>query len=226
MSTYITYYIMLHAWAILLLLLLILPLAICLRPEEPTFYSAATSSSRHGDYAPIYDRPRTRPVRRSDIIHANNDVDLKYHVNYGKDGHPYEQVQQYYDKKRRLLLQTSTGADNNLSNEDDIATRRILQDGAALFQPLRINFDTTDLDSWSMQSTLSAQRVEYITKQVLPEMAKAWSSALSVVRVMDNLRVDYKYCPFGDPQMSPSFSDNGVPNADLVIYVIKMKLTG
>lgn len=211
-------YIMLHARAILLLLLLV-PLATCLKPEEPTFYSAATSSSsQHG--APIYDRPRTHPIRRSDIIHANNVVDLKYHVNYGKDGHPYEQVQEYYDQKRRLL-QTSTGADNNHSDgEDDIiATRRILQDGAALFQPLRINFDTTDLDSWSMQSTFSAQRVEYITKQVLPEMAKAWSSALSVVRVMDNLRVDYKYCPFGDPQMSPSFSDNGVSNADLVIYV-------
>ena len=70
-----------------------------------------------------------------------------------------------------------------------------------------------------MQSTYTAQRVEYLTKQVLPQMAKAWSSALSVVRVMENLRIDYESCPFGDPQRSPSFSERGVPNADLVIYV-------
>ena len=132
------------------------------------------------------------------------------YVNYGKDGHPYEQVQQYYRKKRRQL---------SIKNDNNNNATRILQDAQSLFQPLRINFDTTELDLWSMQSTYSAQRVEYLTKQVLPQMAKAWSSALSVVRVRENIRIDYNACPFGDPQTSPSFSEQGVPNADLVIYV-------
>jgi len=194
---------------------LLLPLALCLTPEEPTFYSAV-ATLQHGNF-PIHDRPRTRPRKRGDVDPNSSVGSGSTYVNYGNDGHPYEHVQRYYQKRRDL----STDNDNNNENssDDEIATRRILQEAQSLFQPLRIHFDTTELDLWSMQSTYSAQRVEYLTKRVLPEMAKIWSSALSVVRVMENLRIDYTSCPFGDPQTSPSFSEQGVPNADLVIYV-------
>jgi hypothetical protein len=195
---------------------LLLPLALCLTPEEPTFYSAA-ATLQHGNF-PIHDRPRTRPRKRGDVDPNSsiNSPSLNY-VNYGKDGHPYEQVQRYYEQRRQLATENGISSEN--SSDDEIATRRILQEAQSLFQPLRIHFDTTELDLWSMQSTYSAQRVEYLTKRVLPEMAKTWSSALSVVRVMENLRIDYNVCPFADPQTSPSFSEQGVPNADLVIYV-------
>jgi len=196
--------------------LLLFPVASCLTPEEPTFFSTATLQN-DGINFPIHDRPRPRPIRRGDIDPKSGvDSPSLNHVNYGKDGHPYEQVQRYYQQRR---LSTEHDYDTKNSSEDDNATGRILQEAQSLFQPLRIHFDTTELDLWSMQSTYTAQRVEYLTKQVLPQMAKAWSSALSVVRVMENLRIDYNSCPFGDPQRSPSFSEQGVPNADLVIYV-------
>lgn len=189
---------------------LLLPTAVCLTPEEPTFYSAATSARQESNYSTTHDRPRTRPKRRRDVD-LNDGGESLNHVNYGKDGHPYERVKRYYQQRRRWLWQTD--------NEIVATTRRILQEGESLFQPIRIHFDTTDLDLWSMQSTFSAQRVEYLTKQVLPRMANTWSSSLSVVRVMGNLRIDYNFCPFGDPQTSPSFSEIGVQNADLVIFV-------
>ena len=205
--------------------LLLLPLALCLTPEEPTFFSAATlqNDDINNDVPIHYDRPRTRPWRREDIDPKSGaDSPFLNHVNYGNAGHPYEQVQRYYQHQRRLSTENNDSNIINSSSNDEIIiteTSRILQEAQSLFQPLRIHFDTTDLDLWSMQSTYTAQRVEYLTKQVLPQMAKAWSSALSVVRVMDNLRIDYDSCPFGDPQQSPSFSERGVPNADLVIYV-------
>lgn len=198
-------------------LLLLLPVALCLTPEEPTFFSAA---NHHQNNDVQHDRPRTRPMRRGDIDpQSGADSPFLNYVNYGKDGHPYEQVQRYY-QQRRLSTENDSNINKYNSSEDDkIAAGRILQEAQSSFQPLRIHFDATELDLWSMQSTHTAQRVEYLTQQVLPQMAKAWSSSLSVVRVMENLRIDYNSCPFGDPQQSPSFSEQGVPNADLVIYV-------
>ena len=57
--------------------------------------------------------------------------------------------------------------------EDEI--QRILQNND-IFQPLRIHFDTTDLDRWSLQSTETSQQITYLKSYVLPEMARIWSS--------------------------------------------------
>ena len=50
-------------------------------------------------------------------------------------------------------------------------------------------------------------------------MARTWSSALTVIPVIGNLKIEYNMCPFADPATSPSFQPDGVRNADLVIYV-------
>ena len=50
-------------------------------------------------------------------------------------------------------------------------------------------------------------------------MARTWSSALTVIPVIGNLKIEYNMCPFADPATSPSFQPEGVRNADLVIYV-------
>lgn len=50
-------------------------------------------------------------------------------------------------------------------------------------------------------------------------MARTWSSALSVIPVIGNLKIDYGMCPFGDKNTSPAFQKEGVGNTDLVIFV-------
>ena len=50
-------------------------------------------------------------------------------------------------------------------------------------------------------------------------MARTWSSALTVIPVIGNLKIEYNMCPFADPATSPSFQPDGVRNTDLVIYV-------
>jgi len=182
---------------------------------EPSFYSSRNHDRR------MYDYPRPRPKRRGDIPHkAIEPISSSRYINYGEMGHPYEQVSRLREEKEeRRRHNKQRNLDEGIdSNQFDQSIFRILQNNQR-FQPLRIHFDTTDLDRWSFQSTETAVRIEYLKSYVLPRMARTWSSALSVIPVMGNLKIDYNMCPFGDPATSPSFRQQGVGNTDLVIYV-------
>eukprot|EP00577_Skeletonema_sp_RCC1716_P002999 CAMPEP_0113385332 /NCGR_PEP_ID=MMETSP0013_2-20120614/7408_1 /TAXON_ID=2843 ORGANISM="Skeletonema costatum, Strain 1716" /NCGR_SAMPLE_ID=MMETSP0013_2 /ASSEMBLY_ACC=CAM_ASM_000158 /LENGTH=907 /DNA_ID=CAMNT_0000268077 /DNA_START=81 /DNA_END=2804 /DNA_ORIENTATION=+ /assembly_acc=CAM_ASM_000158 len=92
------------------------------------------------------------------------------------------------------------------------------------FQPIRIQFDTTALDEQA--STFNAPKIAFVKTVILPRMRDFWSAALSVVPVQENLFVSTSelqgriYC--GDSEFSKVPNDhisNGVPNADLILYV-------
>ncbi|KAL7447590.1 hypothetical protein ACHAXS_013072 [Conticribra weissflogii] len=168
-----------------------------------------------------YDRPRHRPKRREDIAPFDPIEETRF-VNYGGNGHPYEKIRRLRERRTQLSVGDAKIAGLQEPEADivnDPEVNRIISEGNASFRPLRIHFDTTELDQWSFQSTRSAARVNYLVNHVLPRMAQTWSSALAVIPVAENLRIDYNYCPFGDPLTSPSLQPEGVPNADLVIYV-------
>ncbi|KAL7542508.1 hypothetical protein ACHAWF_007188 [Thalassiosira exigua] len=187
---------------------------------EPSFFSAA----RQERTTVFNDQQQRRPKRRGDFPPSVKEpIATSRFINYGTQGHPYEQVRRVWEKKedeRRQQHQRRLNEDERRSSTNgdqyDHLISRILRE--VKYQPLRIHFDTTDLDRWSFQSTQYAQRIEYLKTYVLPQMARTWSSALSVIPVVGNLKIDYNMCPFADPLASPSFQ-NGVPNTDLVIFV-------
>lgn len=206
---------------------------------EPSFFSAANYGHRI-----IYDHPRPLPARRGDVPPQHvRPISPSRFVSYGSEGHPYERVRRLRDEVTNEEQETGSLSEGDNQREDEIL--RILQ-ADRIYHPLRIHFDTvrfqcapvcpsskdiliifillstlaqTDLDRWSSQSTLTAKRVKYLKSLVLPRMATIWSSALSVVPVVGSLKIDYNMCPFGDLATSPSFSEIGVGNTDLVIYV-------
>ena len=104
------------------------------QPAEPSFYSA--SSISHDRI--LYDYPRPPPKRRGDVPPRRKEEPIEplRYINYGKDGHPYEQVDRLRQRHRSLT------EDENGYHENKIS--RILQN-TQLYQPLRIHFDTVRL---------------------------------------------------------------------------------
>ena len=109
---------------------------------------------------------------------------------------------------------TTTTKDNDDNNDEEDDP----------FQPIRIQFDTTALDE--QDSTFNKLKIEFVKNVILPRMRDFWSAALSVVPVQDNLFVSTSelqgriYC--GDSEFTAVPNDhiaNGVPNADLILYV-------
>lgn len=154
---------------------------------EPTFHSAHSML--------IYDRPRNRPARRGDDMGT---IAPSRYMKY-RD-HPYEQVRivrEEREETRRRQKQRGLGDEKDDKNDENRTEKsydreilRILQNGDE-YQPLRIHFDTTDLDGWSLQSAETAQKVDYLRTYVLPRLGRTWSSALTVIPVIGSLKVDY-----------------------------------
>ena len=121
-------------------------------PVEPSFHSSAINHGRM-----MYDRPRRRPKRRGDIPHkANEPIALSRYVNYGKEGHPYEQVRRLREGKEESRRQQRRGLD--VGNDREIL--RILQNDK-LYQPLRIHFDTVSF--CAMHIHISSNSTEIIS---------------------------------------------------------------
>ena len=138
--------------------------------------------------------------------------------------HPFDRMRkerELKDQNQRFLqeLDDEENNDNNNNNNDE----EFRQEDDP-FQPIRIHFDTSALDS-ELTNDNGAQ-IDFVKQTILPRMRDYWSSALSVVRVNGNLLVSTAelqgrlYC--GDTEFSKVPTDhisNGVPNADLVLYV-------
>ena len=109
-------------------------------PAEPSFYSAATATRRHDQRVLLYDQPRPRPKKRGEVLPQSNEpieIESLRKVNYGEEGHPYEQV--YRVRKERRRLGKVSGDDGHQDHQDH-EIHRILQNSG--YQPLRIHFDT------------------------------------------------------------------------------------
>ena len=124
-------------------------------PIDATFRNATIYN---GDYegqtdedghSIVYDRPRSRPIRRSDVAPnteapiTNASSSLRY-VNYGTEGHPYERAWRLRDereegrrRRRERKLEEESGDYDNYDHE---ILRTLQQE--ELYKPLRIHFDT------------------------------------------------------------------------------------
>lgn len=119
---------------------------------------------------------------------------------------------------------TSTNTDTTSNTVDESIPSTNQQDEEDPFKPIRIQFDTTALDEQS--TSYNELKIDFVKNVILPRMRDFWSAALSVVPVQDYLFVSTSelqgriYC--GDTEFSKVPNDhisNGVPNADLILYV-------
>lgn len=96
----------------------------------PSFHS---SLQRGGESPHV--RPRRRSTRRDDVPpQSMKEIPPNRHIDYGADGHPYEQVGRVRERGK------SSG--RHLEAEDEAEISRILQTANEMYQPLRIHFDT------------------------------------------------------------------------------------
>ena len=113
--------------------------------------------------------------------------------------------------------------DNHPHNNDSGTRSRLRnlaeKDNDNLFKPIRMHFDTTELELWTLTSKEYMRKVQYLKTMVLPKMAQIWSDALAVVPVSQKLKMDFAWCPFGNPTTSEAFLNGGVQHTDLVIFV-------
>ena len=84
-------------------------------------------------------------------------------------------------------------------------------------EPIRIVYETTELDL--NNNPYEQKTIQAIKAKVLPEIAKIWSSILSVTPVMENIPIPINVCNGFFPNVPPEIVENGVENADLVIFV-------
>lgn len=136
--------------------------------------------------------------------------------------HPFDRSQQ------RQLQENATVTDDDGAGveegDDDTPATMPTSNQQSLFQPMRIKFFTEALDS--IQDDSNAAKIEWYKREILPKTAEFWSSALAVVPVDGNLKIDAGeldsrlYC--GDSaftQVPDSHSSQGVSDADLILYV-------
>jgi len=150
-------------------------------------------------------------------IRANPEFKVGY-VN-----HPFDLMEQERQRRKRHL----NDAFPHLSSEEvEMIANRDLQNSTntTLYKPLRISFRTNALDN--MRTSENAAKIDFIKNKILPGIAKFWSSALNVVPVVGNLKIqpgdlaNRQYC--GDSEFSlvpASDISDGVPDTDLVAYV-------
>ena len=112
--------------------------------------------------------------------------------------------------------------EDGTKSDDDSSPPSSSSPSSFLHHPLRIRFESSELDAWASLSPEYALRVQYLTHRVLPSMSQIWSSALRVVPVSGLLRIDRDWCPFGDPD-HPSFGvdggGRGMEDVDLLVYL-------
>ena len=148
--------------------------------------------------------------------------DPTHKLDYGPN-HPFD------IKRKQRELQLKIENNEQLTQDEE----RFLQEGTNTeqqdgdtnpFKPIRIHFDTSALDSQLSES--NSNQINFVKNTILPRMANYWTEALSVVPVQGNLLVSTAelqgrlYC--GDTEFSKVPAEdiaNGVPDADLVLYV-------
>ncbi|KAL7470963.1 hypothetical protein ACHAXS_011251 [Conticribra weissflogii] len=82
------------------------------------------------------------------------------------------------------------------------------------YQPLRIDFYTDELPL----TPRNLAKVETLTGDVFPSVAGIWAAALSVVRAVDNIFISSS-AKCGEAMIPSIHSNEGVSNADILIYV-------
>jgi len=103
---------------------------------------------------------------------------------------------------------------------------RYLQDGASntpssaptstVVKPIRIVFETTELE---INGQSQQNEIQVIIDSVLPEISNIWSSILSVTPVQENILIPSNVCHGFFPNTPSNITQNGVEDADIVIFV-------
>lgn len=171
-------------------------------------------SPAHGTLSDSEEQSRTNAVE----AHMNGRTNGPSYMN-----HPYAEHMRRTLEERglgemagRILLERKG---RGLQEEDD-------DEEEDVWQPMRIKADVSALESRRDGSSDMNERIDFVVEIILPLTLSFWSQALDVVPVDGNLVIDNsqlanrEYC--GDSEFSkvaPSHVTDGIPGADLVLYV-------
>lgn len=85
-------------------------------------------------------------------------------------------------------------------------------------EPIRIVFETTELERRGNEDVKIGARVEKITQNVLPKISEIWSSILSVTPVENSIPITDDAC-YGFIDFPTNVIEDGIADADLVVFV-------
>lgn len=93
---------------------------------------------------------------------------------------------------------------------------------AKQIEPIRIVFETTEIEKRKNDSVKLGKIVEKITDNILPKVSEIWSSLLSVTPVDGNIPVDEDTC-YGFIDFPTNVIREGISDADLVVFVTALE---
>ena len=85
-------------------------------------------------------------------------------------------------------------------------------------EPIRIVFETTELERKGNDDKKVGAKVEKITQYILPKISEIWSSILSVTPVESSIPITDDAC-YGFIDFPTNVIEDGIADADLVIFV-------
>ncbi len=151
-----------------------------------------------------------RRLGSQDDIH----LDVLYN-NHPHEAHRYLKKREDEDESIFSSNSTSITAANSGSYYQTTTFTPSTSPTATNTEPIRIVYEMSELES-----LLSHQgAIESIKQNVLPEITEVWSNILSVTPAIENIPVPSDVCDGLFPNVPQEVLQNGVPNADLVIFV-------
>jgi len=153
-------------------------------------------------------------------IHRRQQSEDDIHLNVGYSNHPHE-VYRYLQTKNNTSLSSnlpsiSPGITNIAASKDSSQTSAPTASPTSTnTEPIRIVYETTELDLVENHQ----RAIKAIKDEVLPEITNIWSSILSVTPVTENIPIPSNVCNGFFPNVPPSIEQNGVGNADIVVFV-------
>ena len=181
------------------------------------------------------DAGRTHPIRR---LYGEENAPVRRHLHTletesthywrtGVKGDPEHTVpyrDHPFDAKRRRREMIEAGGARGLQDGGGDGGVGDEEDQGVTYQPLRIMFDTSKMDS--QRNSVNSLQVDFIKNTVLPQMGKFWTDTLNVVPVDGSLVIspaelaNREYC--GDSEFTAvpaAHMSTGVSGADLILYV-------
>jgi len=154
-------------------------------------------------------------------IRASNVTTSATHYMPGRARHTQHQLAQY-DAAESLSAQSI-----EIPSDDEAKRRRVHVEYSDQVQDMRLVFDASSLTArvHSMGKTFADMelynptraRVTAFEEVIFPAVTKTWGDALKIRPLQQNIVPHVSTC--GDTSISEDHLTNGVPNADLLIYV-------
>jgi len=136
------------------------------------------------------------------------------HLNLAYTNHPHDNYA--YGDSKGSSRGSSTTNQNVTDTSRTLATSvPSIAPSASNISPIRIVYETTELEL----NAGSKQALTTVKETILPQISAIWSSILSVTPVVGSIPIPTDVCYGLFPNIPPSIQQDGISDADIVIFV-------